>query len=281
MLKKFLSVFYYDKIKYENFLDDPNSNVWRLLDLSILVLTLLFPILLIFENILDNSSKYMIELLYFDAFVSSAFMLEYIYRFICSKNKLSFIFSFSKIIDLLSFLPFFLWIFAWDFIKLLRAVRLLRILRFVKRIPITNWFLKSLNNYSDEYRAIFTLYWLILFFGSFIVYYIEKDLPWSDFTSIWLSFWWWLVTMATVWYWDIVPISDFWKFIWSFLVFLWPIIWALIWAVTIMVFKETTDNEESLTYKKTRVKECYRCKSLNPKFANYCMKCWETFFKNK
>ena len=278
MVEKLKTVFSYNDDLYDNILDDPNSNIWRFFDLCILVLIWFFPFLLIFESIWNNSVKYSVELLYFDAFVSATFLLEYIYRLFTAKNKIKFIFSFRRIVDLLSFLPFYMWLVViWDFLKLLRISRLVRLLKLIKRIPLTNWFVKSLKNYSDEYIAIFTLYGFLLFLISFFVYYLEKDIPWTQFTSIWLSLWWWLVTMSSVWYWDMAPNSDFWKAIWSILVFLWPIMWSLIWAVTIMVFMESSEMENNMN-KHTRFKECHRCRTMNPKMANFCMKCWESYY---
>jgi voltage-gated potassium channel len=278
VVDKIKSALWYNRDIYENILDDPNSNIGRFFDLCILVLIWFFPLLLIFESIWNNSIRYWVELLYFDAFVSVAFLSEYIYRFIKAKNKIRFIFSIRRIIDLLSFLPFYLWLVTiWNFLKLLRITRLIRLLKIVKRIPLTDWFVKSLKNYSDEYIAIFTLYGFLLFSVSFFVYYFEKDVIWTQFTSMWLSFWWWIVTMSSVWYWDMAPATDFWKAIWSILVFLGPIMWSLIWAVTIMVFMETSEFENNIN-KRTRFKECNRCRSMNPKMANFCMKCWEGYY---
>jgi len=276
--EKFKLAIWFNSESYENILDDPNSNIWRFFDLCILFLTIFIPFILIFESIWNNSIRYWTELIVFDSFISSVFLLEYIYRFYCSRRKIKFLITPARIIDLLSFLPFFLWaVTLWNFLKLLRITRLLRVLRPLKRIPLTDRFIKSLKNFSYEYRAVFTLYALILFFGSFFVYYIEKDLPWTNFTSIWIALWWWLVTMSTVWYWDMIPVSDAWKMIWSILVFIWPIIWSLIWAVTIMVFMESSEDDNIIS-KHTKFKECNRCRTANPRIANFCMKCGEWFY---
>lgn len=278
MVEKIRNYLLYNRDVYDNILDDPKSEIWRFVSTSLLVLIIFFPILLIFESIWNNSTKYSVEIFYLDAFISSAFLLEYVYRFICVKEKFKFIISPSKIVDLLSFLPFFIGlVVVWKYLKILRLIRLFRILRLIKIIPLTDWFIKSLRNYSEEYRAILVLYIVILFLGSFFVYYLEKSIIWTPFTSIWNSLWWWIVTMSTVWYWDMSPISDWWKIIWSILIFLWPLILALFWAITIMVFMESSESENMLN-KNTKLKECHRCRTFNPRYANYCMKCGEPYY---
>ncbi len=277
MVEKFKSLFYYNRDTWDNILDDPNSKAWKFFDSILLFLVLIFPVVLVFESIWNNLLIYYQELFYFDIFVSTIFLLEYIYRFLRVKNKWTFLISPIRIIDLLSFLPFFLWFVAtWGFLKVLRILRILRILKLIKEIPLTAGFFRSIKDYTNEYKAVFTLYFIILILGSFLVYYLEKDVIWTRFTSIFEALWWGIVTMATVWYWDMYPVTTFWKIAWSLLVFLWPLIWALIWAITIMVFMETSINEELYTRKK-RLKECRRCKSNNPKEANFCMRCWEEY----
>jgi len=275
MFKKDLLASFYNSSKYENILEDPNSKLWKTLDYFILFLILLFPFVLIFESIWTNSIDYLKEIFILDAFISTIFAFEYLYRFFSSNDKKSFLYHPMRIIDLLSFLPFFLWFFAnWSYLKILRIIRILRIFRLFKKIPLTSAFFKALNDYKDEYFAVFTLYFIVLFIGSFFVYYAEKTVLWSDFTSIWQALRWGIVTTATVWYWDIYPITTLWKIFWSILVFLWPILGWLISAVTIMVFMETYNIEQEQKTNR-RTKNCTRCNYKNPRTANYCMSCWK------
>ncbi len=277
MYQKLKNLFYYDKSKYENILDDPNSKLGSFLDDFILVLVILFPMVLIFESIGDNEITYQKQIFIFDFFISLVFAIEYIYRFIKTKNWLKFLFTPIRIIDLLSFLPFFLGLFTGWLFKILKVLRILRIFRLLKRIPLTSWFINSLKIYFDEYIAVFTLYFVILFICSFLVYFFESSIPWSEFSSIPQALWWWIVTTATVWYWDIVPVTVYGKIIWSILVFLGPLLWWLISAVTIMVFMETSKEQDKKNQNSKRRKICARCKTRNPKKANYCMVCGQKF----
>lgn len=278
MIKKLKNLFIYDTNKYENILDDPNSKFGSFLDKFILILVILFPLVMIFESLDRNYLIYKDELFIFEIFISFVFAIEYIYRFLKAKVKYNFFINPLRIIDLLSFAPFFLWLFSWWFmLQIIKVLRIFRIFRLFKRIPLTSWFLNSLKNYYDEYIAVFTLYFVILFIGSFFVYLAEKDVIWTTFNSLWDSLWWWLVTTATLGYWDMVPQTINWKMFWSVLIFLGPLLWWLISAVTIMVFMETSKRLEKENDPLRWKKMCNRCKTRNPKKSNYCIKCWERF----
>lgn len=275
MFKKDLLSSFYNSSKYDNIFDDPNSELWKILDYFFIFLVLFFISILVFESIWDYSIIYFKELFIIETVISIIFAFEYLYRFIRTQHKISFLYNPIRIIDLLSFLPFFLWFFTNSgYFKILRVIRVFRILILFKKIPLTSAFLKALNDYKDEYFAVFVLYSVILFIGSFFVYYAEKNVIWTDFTSIWQALRWGVVTTATVWYWDIYPVTVLWKIFWSILVFLWPILWGLISAVTIMVFMETYNIEQEQKINR-RLKNCTRCNYKNPRIANYCMSCWK------
>lgn len=275
MVEKIKKIFHYNREKYENIFEDENSVLWIYFDKFITFLLISFIIVITFESIWNNREIYYLEILFFEAFISVVFAIEYMYRFFRAENKLKFFISPLRIIDLLSFLPFFVWlVFIWEFVNVLKLIRVLRILKFIRKVPLTRSFLKSLKDFSMEYKAVFMLFLILLFLGSLSVYYVEKDVIWTKFTSIPISLRWGLVTMATVWYWDIYPTTTIWKIFWSVIVFFWPILLALLSAVTIMVFTEANNNQKIVLLNK-RWKTCIRCKTKNYVEANYCYTCWE------
>ena len=241
-----------------------------------MLLVFAFAIVLVFESLWDNATIYKNQLRFFDGFVSTVFLFEYVYFFVQAKKKMDYIFSFEKIIDLVSFLPFFLWLITvWDSLKLLRLfrmLRVLRVLRLVKAIPLTDGFIKSLRDYKEEYKAITILAWITIFIISSFVYFAEKDVEGTMFTSIPMSLWWGLVTTTTVWYGDLYPTTDLWRAFWSLLVFFWPLVLSLASAITVMVFIETSNRNE-MKKGTRRWWVCDKCEDKNPKNANYCMHC--------
>jgi len=190
----------FNRDRYDNFLDDPRNPLWVVISNIIFGLLLIFILVFIFESVGDNEVRYSDLLYKLNFTISFVFFAEYAFRLITTRSLKRFLHSPSRVIDLLSFLPFFLWVAAGaDLGKFLRLLRVLSILRLIKKIPLTGWFLRSLKEYKDEYYAVFLLFFVALLIGSVFVYHFEKDVIWTQFSSVPASLWWGLVTLTTVW----------------------------------------------------------------------------------
>lgn len=275
----FQSVFSYDRRKYENIFDDPESKSGRILNFIINSFIIFSIVIIILETITPYDVIYAKELFLSNFLISSVFLVDYLYRFLRARVKRNFISSGFNFIDLMSFLPFFLWmIFSifryWDALKILRIMRVFRILRLARNIPITIWFVKALRIYWDEYKAVFMLFSIIIFVVSVFVYEVESPVN-PQFSSVWMSLWWWVVTAATVWYGDIVPITTVWKIVWSIVILLWPVLLSVVWAITILVFTDVAHTQDKL--KRWKSKICVYCEKDNAIDSNYCVNCWRKF----
>jgi len=275
-------------------INNPNEKLGKYLDFLVDFLTIFFLFILIIESIGNYSEIYSFRFFLLDFIISTVFAIEYFLKLYCTFNKKKFIFSIWRIIDFLSFAPFFILLFISFFVQnisgnleifvstlvVLRLFRVFKILRLIDKIPLTAWFVHSLKEYKDEYKAVFILFFVVLYILSFAVYFFENKVN-PDINNMLDALRWWLVTMTTVWYWDIVPITLVWKAIASILIFLWPIILWIFSAITIMVFMDTTERHRYIVFNKLskRVKFCPRCNTKNLKEANYCMKCWNKFIE--
>ncbi len=139
-----------------------------------------------------------------------AFTLEYILRVYSSPNPLKYITSFFGIIDLMAILPtyFGLLFDTSTFLLTIRALRLLRMFRifklgrYLKEAAVLVRALQlSIHKIIVFFGAVLTL---VLILGS-LLYLIEGEE--NGFTSIPQSVYWAIVTITTVGYGDIAPVT--------------------------------------------------------------------------
>ena len=136
------------------------------------------------------------------------FTLEYLARIYFSKQKLKFIFSFFGLIDLIAILPFYLSL-GFD-LRTIRAVRFIRVFRLLKltRYNKAVNFLRDAFRESKEELIVFSfLASALLYLTSVGIYYFEKDLQPDEFGSVPQALWWSVVTLTSVGYGDVTPIS--------------------------------------------------------------------------
>ncbi len=268
---------YYDRERYENILKDPKSVVWRRINRFIDMCVFASVGIIILETVGDFSEKYQLPFFILDALISLVFAAEYNYRFMRAKNKKFFVTRPMNIIDFLSFAPFFIGMMflpiAWfDFLKVLRLARILRLFEVSSHSPIALWFMRTLRAYKQEYVAIWAIFLSILIIISTFVYYLENAFN-PDFSSIPQSMWWGIVTMSTVWYGDMVPTTVWWKILWSIVILLWPVMLAVMSSITILVFMDVAES-----HKQTIFKSCSKCRTRNDDEANYCKNCGNKHF---
>lgn len=136
------------------------------------------------------------------------FSIEYILRVIVAKNKLKFIFSFMGLIDLIAILPFYLAL-GLD-LRMIRALRLMRIFRVFKLFRYNrafNRFKRAINIAREEIVIFLSAAIMLIYLTSVGIYYFEHEAQPDKFSSVFDSIWWSVVTLTTVGYGDVYPIT--------------------------------------------------------------------------
>ena len=158
-------------------------------------------------------------LFYFELCSVILFSIEYLLRiWSCVEDKkysrpvtgrIKFIFSFMALVDLLAILPFYISIGGINLISL-RALRLFRILRIAKmgRYYSSLSIIKNVfKNKKEELILTSAVLVFILFFAASLMYYAENSIQPKVFSSIPSAMWWAVITLTTVGYGEVYPIT--------------------------------------------------------------------------
>lgn len=136
------------------------------------------------------------------------FTIEYLLRVIYAKNRFKFIFSFYGIIDILAVLPFYIST-GID----LRGIRIFRLLRLLRSLKVFRYS-KAMERFTIAFKEIkaemilfFTATLFVLYVSAIGIYYFENQAQPETFGSIFNCLWWAVVTLTTVGYGDVYPIT--------------------------------------------------------------------------
>lgn len=173
------------------------------------------------------------------------FTLEYLARIYFSKQNLKFIFSFFGLIDLIAILPFYLSL-GFD-LRTIRAVRFIRVFRLLKltRYNKAVNFLRDAFRESKEELIVFSfLASALLYLTSVGIYYFEKDLQPDEFGSVPQALWWSVVTLTSVGYGDVTPISTAGKIFTSIILFLGIGLISVPSAILVSAFSKASQKDD-------------------------------------
>lgn len=140
------------------------------------------------------------------------FTLEYGLRLYCSPRPRRYALSFFGIVDLLSTLPLYLSFFfpGIRYVLVIRSFRLIRIFRVFKLFSFLNEGDMLLRSMKASFNKIFVFFLfvviLVISIGT-LMYIVESSQPDSGFTDILTSIYWATVTLTTVGYGDITPVT--------------------------------------------------------------------------
>lgn len=157
----------------------------------------------------DNSNVYLRS---FNYAFCAWFTLEFGVRLLFSPDKLAFFKEIMTWVDLISLLPFYDdIIFNSSKLNFLRAVRLIRTFRALKVFAFTSGLQIIVQSLKASFRELILLLIILLIpvvvFSS-VLFEIESDQPkQKDFQNIPQAFWWAIITMTTVGYGDMVPVT--------------------------------------------------------------------------
>jgi len=251
---------------------DESSRIYHILNDAIAVIILFSVLFIILESVDSIYAQYKTFFATAEIFVVAIFTIEYFLRIYFSEKKWRYILSPMGIIDLVSFLPFYLigflpFLFDFHQLRVLRVLRVLRLLRLFRILKIlaskrrhfeTRKIFSALPWYNIEIY-LFTLFSVVIISGT-LIHLAEQDVPGTAFTSIPQGLWWAIVTATTVGYGDMVPVTTLGRIVAAFTMISGLSLFALL--ITVMgktlqtaLFGTTIDSEQKLSQRTKALSE--------------------------
>lgn len=225
-----LQTHWYDKLQAEIYflLESPanHNKARKFIIYFIAILILLNVFVVILETKHELLSEYGSYFTIFDTFTVTVFSIEYALRvWVCVRNpkysspvkgRIRFALSPLALVDLIAITPFYVPLFMpieFRTLRLLRLLRIFRVLRLGRYSNAFETFAEVLKSKKEEIVITVIMAVIILTLSSSALYAVEREAQPDKFSSIPDAMWWAVVTLATVGYGDVYPITPLGKFI--------------------------------------------------------------------
>ena len=250
---------------------ESNTKAGKAFDIGLLITIVTSIFIVMLDSISSLHQQYGRLFLTLEWILTALFTLEYILRLLTLEKPLKYALSFIGLIDILAILPSFLSLFiaGTQSLMVLRSLRLLRIFRIFKLTHFLGEirFLRHAIRASMNKITIFMLvvFTIVIILGS-MMYLIENGQ--NGFNSIPDSIYWAIVTITTVGYGDISPVTPLGKLFASVIMF---IGYAIIAVPTGIVTSEMT---AAMRHKREQHESCPACgREGHDVDASYCKHC--------
>lgn len=220
------------RFKLHEIIYEADTPLGKLFDVILFIVIIGSIILVMLESVKSIDQKFHNFLNIGEWVVTVLFSIEYIARIIAVKKPFKYIFSFYGVIDLLSTIPKYVSLILTGTHSLvaLRALRLMRVFRILKLARYMGEsanFVRALKVSRVKIYVFLSFVFILCIILGTVMYLIESGED-SGFTSIPESVYWAIVTLTTVGYGDIAPITPLGQFIASLI---------MIWVIALLPFQ--------------------------------------------
>lgn len=207
--------------------DDPLS---RAIDIGLIVLISLNILAVVLESVQSIYQAASGMFYAFEVFSVAIFSIEYIARVWSViddpwkpdithpiSGRVKYMFSWMAVIDLIAIAPFYLSFFIAADLRVLRALRLLRIFKLTRYSSAMTLLFQVFREESRTIGAAMFVSVLLVFVASSLAFIVEHEAQPEKFSSIPAAMYWAVITMTTVGFGDVVPVTPWGKVLGGFI----------------------------------------------------------------
>ena len=187
-----------------------------------------------------------------DTMLSREFQLGKVLKHIL-KMKLEYMLTPKAIIDLLAILPFF------HELRLLRLFVLFRVFKIFRYTKSFTGLVSVLASKKFEFLTLLLFASVVIFISAVLIYVIEGNNPHSNISDFFSAIYWSVVTLSTVGFGDITPISEEGRFVTIFIIISGVGVLSFFTSLIVSAFNERLDEfkEAKMIENVTKLKKFY------------------------
>ena len=242
--------------------NDKLTKSFQIFIISLIAVNVLVVIIETEESVLDEYGYLFTP---FEVFSIIIFTGEYAGRLIvCKLNPkyqsrfgiIRFVFTPMMLVDLSAILPFFLPFVIADtrFIRIIRLLRLFRLFKLARYSNPMQTLGEVFKSKAGDFAVAFFILFIVLIFASSLMYYAEHQAQPEVFSSIPASMWWGVITLTTIGYGDVYPITSLGKIIGAGVAILGIAVYAIPTGIMASAF-----TEELRRRRDANTKKCPHC----------------------
>ncbi|MGN0201532.1 MAG: ion transporter [Candidatus Cryptobacteroides sp.] len=259
---------------FYNIIFESDTPEGKAFDIVLMVCILLSVIIAIFGS--TFKAEWLRSTVFFlEYFFTAFFTIEYILRIYCSHNPKKYVLSLFGIIDLLAILPMYLGFFLPQIqyaivFRCLRLVRVFRVLKLFSFLTEGNMLMRAIIASWKKIAVFFLFVVLLVICLGTLMFMVEGNREGTMFANLPNSLYWAVVTLSTVGYGDITPVTTLGRFLSAIIMLLGYTILAVPSGILSAEFIREAG--------KPLNKRCSNCgRSSHDKDAKYCKYCGAKF----
>ncbi|NJY62180.1 ion transporter [Salinimicrobium sp. CDJ15-81-2] len=241
-------------------------------DVVLLIVIVMSIVIVMLESVKSIYAVYADLFYTIEWIITIIFSIEYILRIITINNPRKYIFSFYGIIDFISTIPTYLTLLFGGYnvllaVRALRLLRVFRILKIARYLGEADKLAVALRHSRPKILVFLFAVFIITIIAGTVMHLVEGEA--GGFDNIPVSIYWCIVTLTTVGFGDITPITPLGRFIASLIMITGYGIIAVPTGIVSAEYSRAGDNEDRINSQVCP--HCNEAKHLDK--AEYCHNC--------